>query len=194
MVRTDFVEGLSAVLTNRRLITPAEMLNLEREFHTRSDVAFEDFLLETGIIDREDLLEALSQYYGVPQLDVVGAFFDHRFLRLLPIDLMLNHLVIPYYRDEGSDTLWVVAANPSDPHLLYVLGKHISHDINFMVGLPQDIRDAIREFYDQSITYQPNSISNQLMERSQGQVFEMDELDERIPLIYEETIDDYESD
>lgn len=192
MNHSDIVEGLSAVLTNRKLISPADMLDLEKEFHGRSDIAFEDFLLETGLIDREDLLEALSQYHGVPQLDVVGTFFDHQFLRLLPIEVMLNHLVIPYYRDEGSDFLWVVAANPSDPHLLYVLGKYISHDINFMVGLPQDIHDAIREFYDESNTYQPNSIANQLMERSQGQVF--DELDERIPLIYEETIDDYESD
>lgn len=194
MDQKDFVEGLSAILTNRRLITPADMVNLEREFHTRSDVAFEDFLLETGIIDREDLLEALSQYYGVPQLDVTGAFFDHQFLRLIPSGIMLRHLFIPYYRDEGSDSLWVVAANPSDPHLLYVLGKYISHDINFMVGLPQDIRDAIREFYDESITYQPNSIANQLMERSQGDVFTPNELDGRIPLIYDETIDDYESD
>ncbi len=194
MKHADLVEGLSALLTHRRLISPADMLSLEKEFHNRDDVAFEDFLLETGVIDRDDLLEALSQYHGVPQLDVVGAFFDHQFLRLIPIDVMLNHLVIPYYRDEGSDSLWVVAANPSDPHLLYVLGKYISHDINFMVGLPQDIHEAIREFYDESITYQPNSIANQLMERSQGQVFTGDELDDRIPLIYEETIDDYESD
>jgi len=194
MAQTDIVEGLSAVLTHRRLITPAEMLNFEREFHNRSDIAFEDFLLETGMVDREDLLEALSQYYGVPALDVVGEFFNHQFLRLLPLDMMLNHLVIPYYRDEGDDSLWVVAAHPNDPHLLYVLGKYISHDINFMVGLPQDIHDTIREFYDESDTYQPNSIANQLMERSQGQVFMADELDERIPLIYEDTIDDYESD
>lgn len=192
--QTDFVEGLCAILTNRRYITREEMLNLEREFHTRSDTAFEDFLLETGMIDREDLLEALSQYYGVPQLDVTGAFFDHQFLKLIPMRMMLRHLVIPYYRDEGSDSLWVIAANPNDPHLLYVLGKYITHDINFMVGLPQDIRDAIREFYDQSITYQPQSIANQRMERSQGEVYSPEQLDGRIPLLYEETIDDYESD
>lgn len=194
MDHKDFVSGLSALLTKRKLISPADMISLEKEFHARAEVSFEDFILETGIIDREDLLEALSQYYGIPQLDVTGAFFDHQFLNLIPKGVMLRHLFIPYYRDEGSDSLWVVAANPDDPHLLYVIGKYINHDINFMVGLPQDIHDAIREFYDESITYQPNSIANQQMERSQGEVFTSDQLDSRIPLIFEETIDDYESD
>ncbi len=49
MNHTDIVEGLSAVLTNRKLISPADMIDLEKEFHGRSDIAFEDFLLETGI-------------------------------------------------------------------------------------------------------------------------------------------------
>jgi hypothetical protein len=192
--QSDFFEGISAILTNRRYITPEDMINLEREFHTLSDRAFEDFLLESGMVEREDLLEALSQYYGVPQLDVTGAFFDHQFLRLIPINIMLRHLVIPYHRDEGSDFLWVIAADPNDQHLLYVLGKYVTHNINFMVGLPQDIRDAIREFYDQSISYQPESIANQLMERSQGEIYSPEEIDGRIPLIFEQTIDDYESD
>ncbi len=193
MNRTDFVEGLSAILTSRKLISPTDMIALEKAFHGRDNVTFEDFLLEEGIIERDDLLEALSQYYGVPQLDVVGTFFDHQFLRLIPKEIMLRHLILPYYREEESDSLWVVAADPSDPHIRVILGKYVTHAINFMVGFPQDIRDGIREFYDKSNTYQPNSIANQRMERSQQSVHTPDELDHRIPLIIEETVDDYES-
>lgn len=188
-----FIEGLSAILTKRELISPEDMVALHHSFKNRDDITFEEFLLEEDIVDREDLLEALAEYHGVPFFDTTGASFDHQFLRLIPKDIMLRHLMIPWKREEGEDTLWVVAANPSDPHILVVLGKYVSHEINFMVGLPQDIRDAIREFYDESITYQPYDIANQRMERSQQEVHPTDELDPKIPEIVEETIDDYES-
>ena len=187
-----FIEGLSAILSARKLITPEDMITLHHAFKNRDDVTFEDFLLEEGIVDREDLLKALSEYHKVPFFDTQGALFNHQFLRLIPKDIMLRHLMIPYKRDEGEDALWVVAADPSDPHILVTLGRYVTHEINFMVGLPQDIRDAVREFYDESITYQPNSISNQRMERSQQSVHTKEQLDPSIPMIVEETVDDYE--
>jgi hypothetical protein len=188
----EFIEGLSAILAERKLISPEDMIALYHGYKNRADSTFEEFLLEEGVIDREDLLESLSEYYKVPYFDTTGASFDHQFLRLIPKDIMLDHLFIPWKRDEGEDALWVVAANPNDPHLLVVLGKYVSHDINFMVGLPQDIRDAIREFYDESITYQPNSIASAPMERSQQEVHPSDQIDQNIPEIVEETVDDYE--
>ncbi len=188
-----FIEGLSAILTERKLITPEDMIALHHDFKNRDDVTFEEFLLKEGIVDREDLLEALSEYHKVPFFDTTGASFNHQFLRLIPKDILLRHLIIPWKRDEGEDALWVVAADPSDPHILVTLGKYVTHEINFMVGLPQEIRDSIREFYDESITYQPNSISNQRMERSAQSVHTKEKLDPEIPMIVEKTVDDYES-
>lgn len=193
MKRLDLVDGLSAILMNHNQISPAEMNDLHSSFNHHDELMFEDFLLDEGLVERDDLLRALSEYHQVPYCDVVGTFFDHHFLTLLPKEVLLEHLMIPYYREDDTDILWVVAADPSDPHLRVVLGQYVSHDITFMVGLPQDIRDAIREFYDESITYQPNSIASQLMERSSPSIHYADQLDERIPLIYEETDDDYES-
>ena len=189
----QFIEGLSAILAKRKLITPEDMVALHHLFKNRDDARFEEFLLQESIVDREDLLKALSEYHKVPYFDTTGASFNHQFLRLIPKDIMLRHLMIPWKRDEGSDTLSVVAVDPSDPHILVVLGKYVTHKIEFMVGLPQDIRDAIREFYDESITYQPNSIANQRMERSQQSVHTKEQLDPSIPMIVEKTIDDYES-
>ncbi len=191
MNRYNPIDEISAILTERHYISFNEALALQQAFGERDDITFEDFLIEEGVVDKSDLLEALSQYYGVPQCDVVGIFFDHYLMRLFPKDILLNHLMIPYQRE--GDTLWVVAAEPNDPHILVVLGNYISHDIAFMVGIAQDIRDAIREYYDQSDRYQPDDIANQQMERSAQEVHTPDELDPRIPHIVEETVDDYES-
>lgn len=207
MKRLDPIDGIAAILNRHHLIGLEDLAALRTSFDHREDISFEDFLIEEGIVDKGDLLQALSEYYRVPQMDVVGEFFDHYLMRLVPKDVLLKHLFIPYKRE--NDNLWVVAAEPDDPHLPVVLGQYLSHNFNFMVGLPQDIRDAIREYYDQSITYQPYDISNQQMERSAQEVHEPDMLEqepssltredaqpgfkEEIPLIVEETVDDYES-
>jgi hypothetical protein len=207
MKKLDPIEGISSILARHHLIGLDDLAALRSSFYNRDDITFEDFLIEEGIVDKSDLLQALSEYYRVPALDVVGEFFDHYLVRLVPEDVLLTHLFIPFARE--NDNLWVVAAEPDDPHLPVVLGKYLSHNFNFMVGLPQDIRDAIREFYDESNTYQPNDIANQLMERSAQEVHEPDQLEqdlvradgssahkeyiEDVPLIVEETVDDYES-
>lgn len=206
------VEELSAILVRNNVLSFQDAQALRQEFIYRDDISFEDFLLEQGVVEKEDLLQALSDYYGVPAVDVIGEFFDHQFLRLIPKDVMIRHAMIPFWRD--GDTLGVVAAQPDDPHLLVVLGDYVTHDITFMVGLAQDIIESIEEFYDESITYQPNDIENRQMERSAWDEYspteieshnmerssrieypnEIDtELNQRIPLLVETTDDDYES-
>lgn len=193
MNRNNFVDELSVILVKNHFLPFADAQTLRRAFQQRDDIAFEVFLLEEGVLNRAQLLEILSEYYKVPSFDVIGAFFDNHLLRVFPKDVLLDHLVIPY--DRFEDTLVVIAANPNDPHLRVMLGKYVTHGINFMVGIPQDIHETINEFYDRSNTYQPNDIDNQLMERSMQDVITTNRaaLDERIPLIIEETIDDYES-
>jgi hypothetical protein len=191
MRKLDPIDGLSTILARHHLITISDMEGLRKSFNHRDDISFEDFLLEEGVVEKTELLQALSEYYSVPPCDVVGLFFDHHNLRLIPKDVLLVHNMIPYERE--GDNLWVVAAEPDDPHISVVLGEYVSHNILFMVGIAQDIRDAINEYYDESDTYQPNDIANQLMERSQQEVHLPDEDDSRIPHIVEETVDDYES-
>jgi hypothetical protein len=196
MKQMQFVEELSEILARKRLITSEEASSFNKLFRQKEDITFEDYLLEEDFVTKEDLLLSLAEYYSVPALDTVGEFFSHRLLRLFPKDVLLEHFMLPYRRE--GDVLTVVVASPDDPHLRELLGQYISHDISFMVGLAQDIRDTIQEFYDQPITFQPNEIDNQLMERSGQDVHPSDQLEvedhpnEKIPLIFEETIDDYE--
>lgn len=190
------IAGISALLVDNNLISFTDMKDLYEDFKTRDDISFEDFLLEEAVVTKDELLEVLSKYYKVPYFDTTGAFFDHHFLTLIPKDVMLEHLFIPYERDIDSDILTVVAAEPDNAHLLEVLGQYIFHEINFMVGLPQDIIDAIEEFSDESITYQPNYIQNQKMERSMMEVHPMNQIyterEEEIPVVWQDNVDDSE--
>lgn len=51
-----------------------------------------------------------------------------------------------------DDVLVVVASNPDNPDLVSGLGAYTSEDIQFRVGLARDIADAVKEFYDKSLT------------------------------------------
>ena len=195
-MKKEFIDDIGIILTKKHLITPQDLVALHRSFKSRNDISFEDFLLEEGIVEKSDLLSALEDYYQVPAIDLEGQFLDHYDVTLIPKDVMLQHLFIPYDREE--DNLWVIAANPNDPHLRYVLGQYVTHHIDFMVGLPQDIIDAIRENYDESITPQYHEIQNQNMERSQLEVHPHNEVVKpensslEIPANWQQNIDDQE--
>lgn len=196
-MKLDIVDGLSLILVNKKLINPKDLESIHKEFKHQDDLSFEDFLLDQAIVTKEDLLQALSEYYQVPSIDVTAEFFEYHNIRLVPKDVMIRHYFIPLYRI--NDELTVVAANPNDPHLRVLIGRYFNHQINFMVGLAQDIINAIMQYYEKPITYQPNDIENQQMERSQIDVNPISEDRLRqenktsdIPEQWEQTVDDYE--
>lgn len=150
MKREKFIEGLISILQKRDIVDAQEAKNLKSLFKGANKPNFDDFLLDEGLVDKDDLLNALAEYYQVPPLDVVGYFFDHATVRMFPKEFLLSNGVIPLERDENI--LVMVASDPADPELLPRIGNYVSYDIQFYVGIRQDIYDAIEEFFDQSLT------------------------------------------
>lgn len=149
-----FVERLSDILVKRGTITQQEAHDFKNLFKERSKAAFDNFLLEEGFVQKEHLLEALSEYYQVPSFDPVGYFFDHYLVTRLPKGVMQRNIFIPLEVDENM--LVVIASNPEDAFLLEVIGEYLSYDVQFMVGIEQDILDSIEEFYDSAPTVYPS--------------------------------------
>ena len=135
----------------------ADVNALKQSFKGRSGVRFEEFLLTEGLVSREDLLEALGEYYTVPTVDVVGQFLDHHVVRMFPLDVMLRYHFVPFERD--GDMLAVVAAEPDDPELLDIIGTYVSYDIVLMAGYIIDIDDMAEDFYDESLTEEHKELS-----------------------------------
>lgn len=145
-----YIKRLTDMLVRLKAISPEESHNLYESFTQSEHEQFDDFLLEQGLVDKFDLLQALSRVYEVPYMDVSGYFFDTLLLHHFPIDFLLSNAVIPYESD--GEMLLMVAADPSDPDLLAKIGVHVSSDIIFNVGIYTDIIDAIREYYEPSLT------------------------------------------
>ncbi|MCL5875765.1 MAG: hypothetical protein M1114_04800 [Candidatus Dependentiae bacterium] len=150
MDQKTFAQGISDILVKQSVISAQEADDLQKSFAQSSHDWFVEFLLEEDLVDKEDILKALSTYYKVPFFDVEGYFFDHLLVRDFPKDFLLRHNIIPVEIDQ--DILVFVASDPSDQSLLSNLRKYTDDDIQFYVGIARDIEDAVKEYYDKSIT------------------------------------------
>jgi hypothetical protein len=80
----------------------------------------------------------------------VGHFFELHLLHQFPKDVMLRTGFIPLEVDENM--LVVVASEPDNPELLNIIGEYVSYDVQINAGISLDITDAIKEYYEKSIT------------------------------------------
>lgn len=144
----EFVEGLTKILVKRKLVNEKEAHALQQSFHDSPKDNFDEFLIDEGLIDRDDLFPALADYFQIPYFDARGYFFDHQLVRLFPKAFLRSNEIIPIEVDE--DTVIVLASNPDLENLAPRINQYVSYDVQFRVGLRQDILDAIQEFYDQS--------------------------------------------
>ncbi|MBT4856516.1 hypothetical protein HOM50_00525 [bacterium] len=146
--KVDFVEKLSDILLRMKAITPEAAKSLSDDFKVSPKARFDYFLLEEGIVEKEDLLRALSEYYGVPYFDADGYFFNRDLLILFPQDLLERLVFLPIEFD--GNIMTVVASEPDLENLRQEIGEYVSYVVEFRVGLRRDIINSIREYYEKS--------------------------------------------
>lgn len=149
MKHETFVDRLTAILVKQNVIPKSEAETLKKAFHDSPKPNFDEFLLDEGLVDKDDLLPALAQLYEVPYFDAQGYFFDHQLVRTFPKEFLESNAIIPIEIDENM--LIVLASDPAMENLVPRINEWVSYDVQFRVGLRQDIMDSIQEFYDQSL-------------------------------------------
>jgi len=145
VVKENVIDGLINILAERGVLKRDDADALKQEFANHESQNFEDFLLEEGLVEKEDLLQALQEYYGVRAIDVLGEMFDHDLLIMFPKDVLLRNYCLPYYRDENI--LFVITNDPNNDELVEILQKYVSYDIEFFVGIPMHIDMMTKDFY-----------------------------------------------
>lgn len=147
--RETFAQELCDILVKNKTITESESQAMHKSFKDSEHEYFDQFLLSEGLVEKTDLLRALSQYYKVPSFDVCGYFFNTSLLRQYSKDFLVRNAIIPLELD-NDDMLVAIASEPEAPGLESGMRSFASYDVEYLVGLRQEIVDAIREYYDQS--------------------------------------------
>lgn len=149
-IKTHFIDTVTDILVKRHLIPGRDKQSLKKSFQESEMDEYDDFLLESGMVQESDLLEVLSEYFTVPSFDVNGYFFERKILTKFPKDFLLRHAIIPAMYD--GDMLLVVAADPNQVGLESAIRNYVTNDILFNIGIRRDICDMVKEFYDPSLT------------------------------------------
>ena len=186
--RKSFAKGLTDILIKQKVLSEAEGETLQKLFQESPKEYFDDFLLEEGIVPEEYLLIALSEYYKVQAVDVVGYFFETFLLHKFPKDVLHRNAFIPMEVDENI--MIVVASEPDDPQLLSIIGDYVSYDIQFRVGIRLHITDSISEYYDLAVTEVPEDedLRTERLEERGARDETLDE-EEEFPFSDEDVID-----
>ncbi len=146
----EVIVGLIDILIANQVVDSKEGQGFIQNFANQSEEAsFEYFLINEGLVSKEDLLKALSEYYQVPAVDVRGYFFDTGLVQSIPKDFLTYYGVIPLEVD--GNIMTVVAYRPDLPGLDSKLEEYGSYVIEFRVGLWRDIVDVIAEYYDEPV-------------------------------------------
>jgi hypothetical protein len=149
MTNHHFVNRVAQAFVKLKVMSEAEAESFEKEFSGRSKGRVDEFLLDEGIVDRENLLKVLQSVYNIPSNDVRGHFFNHQILMLFPRDFLVNKSVIPL--DIDNDILTIIVSNPEDDETMEMIGNYVPYSVNMLVGIRRDIIDAIEEYYDEDV-------------------------------------------
>ena len=145
----SFVARFAESLVKNDIMKESEAQSFVKEFKGRAKGNVVSFLLEEGLVEREDVLRALASIYSVPSFDVSGHFFNHELLLLFPKDFLVKHSLIPLDIDE--DILTVVMSNPEDEKAIEEIGNYVNFNITVNVGIQDHILEAIKEYYDEDV-------------------------------------------
>ena len=154
MSHKNFVERVCAALARNGGLTPEQARSLAQQFGGKARLDFEEFVVQEGLVGRRKLLEALSAVYKVPSFDVTGYFFDHYLVRRFDKEFLKRNMIIPLSVDD-DEIIVMIAAVPNDVSLAEEVMRYVSWEPAFLVGMYQDIEDAIDEFYDNALTVDP---------------------------------------
>ncbi|TFG64117.1 MAG: type II secretion system protein GspE, partial [Gemmatimonadales bacterium] len=103
-------------------------------------------LVTNGKLSEADLTRVLSLQYRVPAVDLSEAEIEPKILKLVPADFASKHLILPIRR--VGRTLTVAMANPTDLSVIDDLKFVTRFDVEAVVAGEFTLRKAIDRYYE----------------------------------------------
>ena len=108
-------------------------------------------LVKLGFISQEDLLQTISQQYGVPILELENAEIDQNILQLIPANLAIKHNLVPIVQKDR--TLTVAMVDPTNMVALNDIKFITGLDIQVCVAAEREVKQAHERFYEGNVSY-----------------------------------------
>jgi len=114
---------IGELLTKAKLLTE-DQLQKALDEQKQSGGRLGEHLIRLGYVTEEDILDCLSQQYGVPSINLQHFEIDESIIRLIPADVARKYQLIPVSKTGATLTVAM-----SDPTNVFAMD-----DITFITG------------------------------------------------------------
>jgi len=136
--------SIGELLLEKGLIT-AEHLAKAMDMRRRTGQRLDRALIELGCVTEQQLLEVISEQYGIPMVDLSDVQIDVETLRSLPPKLVYRRGLVPLEKQNG--TLRVATSDPFDLYSFDEVRMLTGLEIQPVLAPSEDIQNVIKTYY-----------------------------------------------
>ena len=136
--------SIGELLLEKGLIT-AEHLAKAMDMRRRTGQRLDRALIELGCVTEQQLLEVISEQYGIPMVDLSDVRIDVETLRSLPPKLVYRRGLVPLEKQNG--TLRVATSDPFDLYSFDEVRMLTGLEIQPVLAPSEDIQNVIKTYY-----------------------------------------------
>ena len=117
------------------------------ELLAKNEESFEETLIKSNILEDEEILEVLSEFYEFPYtLRISERDIDPELIKILPISFAKKFRLLPFQRRD--DSVVIIFAPPLDLYVLDELKSLFECEIEPVIALNQVLLDSINRVYE----------------------------------------------
>ena len=137
---------LGKILLKQKLVTADELDELLEQQKSDPGHRLASTIERSGKVRSVDLLKALSEQHGLPGIDLHQVVVPLANLKLIPVEIAKQHLILPILVKD--DRIFLAMADPNDRRVVdeieFVTGRRVFP----YVALHDDLRNTIDRAYD----------------------------------------------
>jgi len=138
------------LLLRAGLLTP-DQLKQAVESQEASGGFLGSHIVKCGFMSEGDLLQTMSEQYGVPIIELDSCTIDNDAVDLIPGNLAVKHHLVPIVKKEGQ--LTVAMVDPSNMVGLNDIKFITGMDIQVVIALESAIKAKHEKLYDSAVSY-----------------------------------------
>jgi len=135
---------IGELLTKAKLVSD-QQLEKALDEQKQSGGRLGEHLVRLGFVTEEDILDCLSQQYGVPSINLRHFDIDESIIRLIPADVARKYQFIPV--SKTGATLTVAMADPSNVFAMDDITFITGYRVEPVVASEEALREAIDSYY-----------------------------------------------
>ncbi len=168
---------IGELLTKAKLLTN-EQLERALDEQKQSGGRIGEHLIRLGYVTEEDILDCLSQQYGVPSINLQHFEIDDSIIRLIPADVARKYQFIPV--SKTGATLTVAMGDPTNVFAMDDITFITGYRVEPVVASEEALREAIDKYYGTTHAIELKKVMDDLstVEETALEVLEDDEEEE----------------